>query len=88
MVHKSSSAARSRRRSRCRQLALICGVFSYLATFTAGVLALLAFAAPTGGAAVTALEVAAGLLVATLVLWAVDLYAALHPRPPSGARIA
>jgi|tagenome__1003787_1003787.scaffolds.fasta_scaffold20092391_2 hypothetical protein len=63
---------RSQRRSRRRQLALICVVFGYLAAFVAGVLALLSLGLATGSAAVTALLVAGSLIVLALALWAAD----------------
>jgi hypothetical protein len=69
---------RSQRRSRRRQLALICVVFGYLAAFAAGVLALLSIGLATGPAAVTALLVAGGLVVLALAFWVTDA----HGRPP------
>jgi hypothetical protein len=72
---------RSQRRSRRRQVALICVVFGYLAAFASGVLALLSIGLATGSAAVSALLVAGGLMVLALALWATDA----HWRPPRRA---
>jgi hypothetical protein len=76
---------RSQRRSRRRQLALICVVVGYLAAFAAGVLALLSLGLATGSAAVTALLVAGGLIVVALVLWAADSQWPLRRRPGTRA---
>jgi hypothetical protein len=88
MVSAPRPAHRSQRRSRRRQLALVCGVFSYLAVFAAGVLALLSLATPIGDAAVVALIVAAGFVLGALGLWALDTHATQQVSPPAGPRPA
>jgi hypothetical protein len=79
---------RSQRRSRRRQLALICVVFGYLAAFAAGILALLSLELATGPAALTALLVAGGLIVLALALWAADAHGRLPRGPGTRAPLA
>src|SRR3954466_4039166 len=73
--------SRSPRRSRRRQMALACGMLSYLAAFASGVLALLSLIGSTGHFAVLCIFGAGALGIGGLTLLGADAILGTHERP-------
>src|SRR3954453_18118771 len=72
--------SRSPRRSRRRQMALACGMLSYLAAFASGVLALLSLIGSAGHVALLCIFAAGALAMGGLTLWGADAALGAHER--------